>query len=323
MKTNDAARRRGSSPLALKDQQAISQRFVAQIWGRRWLYVLLLPGLLFYVIYIYVPYLGSVIAFQDYNPFLGIGGSPWVGFGHFQRLFTDPEVVTVVINTIVLSILQIVIAFPVPIILALMLNEVRNQFFKRSIQSLIYLPHFLSWVIIVSIWYQLFGSNGPINQTLIQSGMQKVNFLTNPDLFRPSFILQNIWKESGWSTILFLAALTGIDIQLYEAAAMDGASRWQRLWHITLPGIIPITLVILTLRLGTVLTIGFEHIFLLLNSSTESVAQVIDTFTYYRGIVNGDFSFATAVGLAKGIVGLVLVLATNRLAKSFGQGGLF
>ena len=310
----DLTRRRGGRPRG---------RRWASVWHHRWLYALLLPGLLFFIIYIYVPMLGNIIVFQDYNPFLGFSRSPWVGLLHFQRLFSEPDVGRVTVNTLVISGLQILLAFPVPIVLALMLNEVRSQFCKRSVQSLIYLPHFISWVIIVGIWAQLFSSNGLANQVLETMGMQKVSFLTNPALFRPTFVLQTIWKESGWGTIIFLAALSGIDPQLYEAAAMDGASRWQRLWHITLPGIMPIITIVLILRLGNVLSTGFEHIFLLLNSSNEQVAQVLDTFVYYRGLINGNFSFATAVGLVKGIVGLFLVLATNALAKRAGAGGIF
>ena len=298
-------------------------RTLRKLWRHRWLYVLLLPGLLFFLVYIYVPLVGNVIAFQDFSPFRGFVRSPWVGLKHFERLLTDRDVARVIANTLALSSLQIALAFPVPIILALMLNEVRNQLFKRSIQSIIYLPHFISWVIIVGIWYQLFGSNGLVNQALVEFGLQKVDFLSSPTLFRPMFVLQTIWKESGWGTVIFLAALAGIDVQLYEAAAMDGASRLQRLWYVTVPGIRPIILIVLVLRLGHVLNVGFEHIFLLLNSGTESVAQVLDTFVYTRGILNGNLSFATAVGLLKGLVGMLLVIVANKAAKRFGEGGVY
>lgn len=295
---------------------------LANLWRRRWLYVLLLPGLIYFAVYIYVPYFGSVIAFQDFSPFRGIENSPWVGFKHFERLFTDPAFGRVVGNTLVLSFLQIVVAFPVPIILALMLNEVASPIYKRTVQSIVYLPHFISWVIIVGIWNQLFGSQGLANQARMEMGLDPMSFLTNIDFFRPSFILQNIWKESGWGTVIFLAALTSVNVQLYEAAAIDGANRLHQLWHVTLPAIMPVILIVLIIRLGHVLTIGFEHIFLLLNSATESQAQVIDTFVYTRGIINGNFSFATAAGLVQGIVGLILVLVANRLAKRFGEGGI-
>jgi putative aldouronate transport system permease protein len=299
------------------------RRVAIDIWRHRWLYVLLMPGLLFFLVYVYLPLLGSVVAFQDYSPFRGVSGSAWVGLDNFRKLLDDPDIVRVTWNTLVLSGLQIVLAFPIPIILALMLNELRGHLFKRSIQSILYLPHFISWVIIVGIWYQLFGSRGLVNQFLNQVGASSVSFLTDPDMFRFMFVLQTVWKESGWGTIIFLAALAGVDADLYEAAAIDGASRWQRLWHITLPSIMPIILLVLILRLGNVLDTGFEHIFLLLNSGTEPVAQVLDTYVYTRGIVRGDISFATAVGLVKGLVGLVLVVAANRLSKRFGQEGVY
>lgn len=303
-------------------QRSALRSVLARMWRRRWLYVLVLPGLLFFAIYIYIPYFGQIIAFQDFSPFRGIQGSPWVGLKHFERLFTDPAIGRVVVNTLILSFLQIIIAFPVPIGLALMLNEVLNPVYKRVVQSIIYLPHFISWVIIVGIWNQIFGSQGLTNQVMVELGQEPISFLTNIDFFRPSFILQNIWKESGWGTVIFLAALTSVNVQLYEAAAIDGANRLKQLWHVTLPGIMPVVLIVLIIRLGHVLTIGFEHIFLLLNSATEAQAQVIDTFVYTRGIVNGNLSFATAVGLVQGIVGLILVIVANRLAKRFGEGGI-
>lgn len=295
-----------------------------RLWRRRWLYVLLLPGLLYFIIFIYIPYFGSVIAFQDFSPFRGIDGSPFVGLKHFERLFTDPAVGRVIVNTLILSGLQILIAFPVPIMLALMLNEVASPLYKRVVQSIVYLPHFISWVIIVGIWNQIFGAQGLANQVRVEAfGLDPVSFLTNIDFFRPSFIIQNIWKESGWGTIIFLAALSGINVQLYEASAIDGANRWQQIRHVTLPGIMSVVLIVLIIRLGHVLTVGFEHIFLLLNSASESQAQVIDTFVYTRGILNGNFSFAAAAGLVQGIVGLGLVLLSNWLAKRFGEGGIF
>jgi putative aldouronate transport system permease protein len=299
------------------------QRTAVDIWRHRWLYVLLLPGLLFFIVFVYVPLAGSVVAFQDYSPFRGFSGSEWVGLDNFRKLFTDRDLPRVTINTLVLSSIQIVIAFPIPIILALMLNELRGTVFKRTIQSILYLPHFISWVIIVGIWYQLFGSRGLVNQMLQQFDVGSIGFLTDPGWFRVMFVMQGIWKDSGWGTIIFLAALAGVDNDLYEAAALDGASRWQRLIGVTLPSIMPIVLLVLILRLGNVLDTGFEHIFLLLNSGTEPVAQVLDTFVYTKGIVRGDISFATAVGLVKGLVGLVLVVGANRLTKRFGQEGVY
>ncbi len=297
-------------------------RNARMVWKHRFVYLLLLPGLLYFIIYVYWPMAGNVIAFQEFSPFRGFAGSPWVGFKQFERLFADPDLPRVVVNTFVLSGLQIILAFPVPIVLALMLNEVRSEIYKRSIQSIIYLPHFISWVVIVGIWYQMFGSQGLINQLLTAGGGQSVSFLTDPTWFRLNFVLQNVWKGSGWGTIIFLAALTSIPQALYEAAAIDGASRFQRMRHVTLPGIRPVILIVLIIQMGNVLNIGFEHIFLLLNPVTEPYAQVLDTFVYTRGIVRGDFSFATAVGLVKGLVGMVMVLTANWLSRKFGDGGI-
>lgn len=297
-------------------------RFFHNLRRHKWLYIMLTPGVVFFIIFIYVPLAGNIIAFQDYSPFLGFADSPWVGLKHFERLFSDRDVLQALENTMILNLLQLVISFPIPIILALMLNEVRNKLFQRTVQTIVYIPYFISFVVIVGIWYQLFGSNGLINQIIAEIGGDKVRFLTSPDWFRFNFIAQTVWQGSGYGTIIYLAALTGISNDLYEAASIDGASHWQKVWNITLPGIRPVILVLFIISLGNILTTGFEHVFLLLNASNESTAQVLDTFVYYRGIVNGNFSFATAVGLVKGVVGLVLVLAANQFAKRFGDGGI-
>jgi putative aldouronate transport system permease protein len=312
--------KRARDGLSLRDSWFM--RNLRLIWKHRFIYVLLLPGLLFFIIYVYWPMFGNIIAFQEFSPFRGFSGSPWVGLKQFERLFADPDLGRVIVNTFLLSGLQIMLAFPIPIVLALMLNEVRSEIYKRSIQSIIYLPHFISWVVIVGIWYQMFGSQGLINQLIISAGGETISFLTNPTWFRVNFVLQNVWKGSGWGTIIFLAALTSIPQELYEAAAIDGASRFQRMRHVTLPGIRPVILVVLIIQMGNVLNIGFEHIFLLLNPVTEPYAQVLDTFVYTRGIVRGDFSFATAVGLVKGVVGMIMVLTANWLARRFGDGGI-
>lgn len=294
------------------------------LWRKRYAYLLVLPGLLYFLVYRYVPMLGSIIAFQDYSPFLGFFKSDWVGVKHFVTIFEDQEVVRVLWNTLVLSFLQIVFAFPAPILLALMLNEVRSKIFKSFIQSVIYLPHFLSWVIVVGIFTIFLRGDGLINTLLqVEFGQGAINFLTTPDFFRPLVVLQVIWKEAGWGTIIFLAALSGINPSLYEAAVMDGASRWRQLWHITLPGIRSTIIIMLILRLGHVLDSGFEQIFLMLNSFNMDVGNVLDTFVFFKGIDQADYSFATAVGLFKGLIGLLLVMIANRLAKRYGEEGIY
>ncbi|MEF3313293.1 ABC transporter permease subunit [Paenibacillus sp. GYB004] len=288
------------------------------------MYLFVLPGTLYFLIYKYVPLLGSVIAFQEYSPFQGFLHSDWVGLAHFRKIFDNPEVVQVLINTITLSFLQIAVAFPVPIVLALMLNETRHEWFKRLIQSLVYLPHFLSWVVVVGLVTIFLRSDGVVNGLLEHVfGIEPILFLQQPYLFKPLIVLEVIWKEAGWGTIVFLAALAGVNPELYEAAIVDGANRWRRIWHITLPGIRSTIVILLILRLGTVLDNGFEQIFLMLNPYVQEVGNVLDTYVYYKGILQSDFSFATAVGLFKSVVGLVLVVAANKLAKKFGEEGIY
>lgn len=295
-----------------------------RLWKERYLFLLLLPGLLFFVIYRYVPMAGNIIAFQDYSAFQGFLHSEWVGLKHFKTIFEDSEVVRVLWNTLYLSFLQIVFAFPVSIILALMLNEVRSSVYKRFIQSIVYLPHFLSWVVVIGIVTILLKSEGIINKILGSVfGMDAIPFLQDPHWFMPLIVLEVIWKESGWGTIIFLAALSGISPSLYEAAAVDGANRWQQTWNITLPALKSTIIILLILRLGGVLDVGFEQIYLMLTPFTMEVGNVLDTFVYLKGIQNADFSFATAVGLFKSIVGLILIVVANRLAKKFGEDGVY
>jgi putative aldouronate transport system permease protein len=247
-----------------------------------------------------------------------------VGFKYFIRIFEDAEVIKVIWNTLQISFLQIFMAFPISIILALMLNEVRNEAYKRIIQSMVYLPHFLSWVVVAGIFIVFLRGEGLINRFLVDYlGVSAIPFLTDPALFKPVIILQVIWKESGWSTIIFLAALAGVNPSLYEAAVIDGANRWRLLWHVTLPAIRSVIIILFILRLGNVMDTGFEQIFLMLNPFTMETGNVLDTYVYYKGIQQGDVSFATAVGMFKGLVGLVLVMLANRIAKKFGEDGLY
>lgn len=268
--------------------------------------------------------IGLLLAFKDYSPFQGFLKSPWVGLKHFQSIFEDSEVIQVIWNTLQISMLQIVFAFPISIILALMLNELRNQMYKRFLQSVVYMPHFLSWVVVVGITVIFLRSEGLINNFLGSFlDMNPIPFLTDPALFKPIVVLQVIWKESGWGTILFLAALSGISPHLYEAAVMDGASRMRQIWHITLPALKSTIVILLILRLGNVMDSGFEQIFLMLNPFNMESGNVLDTYVYFKGIQQANFSFATAVGLFKGIIGLILVVLANRLAKRFGEEGLY
>ena len=283
-----------------------------------------LPGIIYFLVFKYAPMGGLVVAFQDYQPFLGIMNSPWVGFDHFVRLFTQGTFFMLLRNTMVLSLLLMLISFPVPIILALLLNELRGVVFKRTVQTVIYIPHFMSWVIVVSLFYVMLTTDGgAINKLIMSLGGEPIGFLTDPDWLRPMYVFQHIWRTAGWGTIVYLAALTAVDMSLYEAAEIDGANRWQQTWHITLPAIRPTIIVLFILSIGDFLELGFEHMFLLLNSMNREVGEIFDTFVYTIGIENGQLSFASAVGLFKGLVGLILVIGANSVAKRLGEEGVY
>ncbi len=290
----------------------------------RWLYLLLVPGLLYFLIFKYAPMWGVVIAFQDYSPFKGVFASDWVGFENFKDFFQNPNFFRLLKNTFILAVLDLVFFFPAPIILALMLNELRINVYKRTVQTFIYVPHFMSWVIIASITYIFFTtSGGVVNEIVSFFTGKEINFLSSPEWFRPLIMGQIIWKETGWGTVIFLAALATVDQEQYEAAIVDGAGRFRRLWHVTLPAVRSTIIVLLILRLGNFLDTGFQQIFLMSNSLNRSVADVFDTYVYFVGITQGAYSYSTAVGLFKSIVGIILVLGANKLAKKMGQEGIF
>ena len=299
------------------------QRLWRSIVRERWMYLFILPGLLYFLIFIYVPLAGNIIAFKDYSPFLGFRASPWVGLENFRQLFSDPEFERALVNTLQIEALQLIFSFPAPLLLALLLNSLIHEPLKRAIQSVVYLPHFLSWVIVIALWQQVFGGAGFINQSLRNQGFDTINIMSNPEFFKPLVVLQAMWKDVGWGTIIFLAALTKIDVQLYEAAVIDGAGGWRRLRDVTLPGIRTVIILLLILRLGSMLSVGFEQYFLQRNAVGADAAEVLDTFVYFRGIQGGDWGFATAVGMVRGVVGAILILASNWLAKRIGEEGIF
>jgi len=288
------------------------------------LYLLALPGIVFFLIFKYVPMWGILISFQNYSPFLGFWDSEWVGLEHFQRFFSNPDFWLLLRNTMAINLLNLLFFFPLPIVLALLLNEIRNQIFKRSLQSIVYLPHFLSWVIIAGITILILSPrNGVMNEILLILGLEKVDLLSNESTFWLLLTVQSIWKEAGWGTIIFLAALAGIDPQLYEAAKMDGANKIRQMWHVSLPSIRSVIIILLILRLGNIMDVGFEQVFLMGNSAVSDVAEVFDTYVYRLGVQQGAFSFTTAVGLFKSVVGLLLVLGTNYLVKRMGEEGVY
>lgn len=309
-------------PAAVK--KSMFQLSMKELMRDKYLYLLALPGALYFLIFKYIPMGGILIAFQEYSPFQGFFHSKWVGFDQFARFFTGNDFFLLFRNTMMISLLNLVFFFPVPIALSLLLNEARNLKFKSAIQSIVYLPHFFSWVIIAGMTFLLFSQTGGIvNSLLVQMGFGKIDFLTNPNYFWVMLTIQSIWKEAGWGTVIFLAAIAGADPALYEAAKMDGANRLQQMWHITLPAIKNVIITLLILRLGQVMDVGFEQVYLMTNSAVSSVSDVFETYVFRMGVQNGQFSFTTAVGLFKSVVGLILVMGTNHLAKKFGENGLY
>ncbi|WP_310226372.1 ABC transporter permease subunit [Paenibacillus qinlingensis] len=284
----------------------------------------MIPGIIYFIVFKYVPMAGIVIAFQDFSIFAGFTGSEWVGLEHFRNMFSDPQFYSIFRNTLLISLYKIVWGFPGPIVLALLLNEIKHMFFKRTVQTLAYLPHFLSWVILGGILITLLSpTSGTINKLLVFMGLEPIFFLANPAWFRTVLVASDIWKDVGWGAIIYLAALASIDPQLYEAAVVDGANKWKQLWHITLPSLTSTIIILFLLRLGHVLDVGFEQIFILYNSLVYQVADVFETYVYRTGIAQAEFSYTTAIGLFKSVVSLIFVLVANKLVKKFGQDGLY
>ena len=289
-------------------------------WGRSirrdWqLYSLAVLPLLFFLIFRYIPMLGNVIAFRRYQPGGSIFGEYWVGLRYVKLFLNDPTFWHVFANTLILGLLTLLFTFPLPIMLALLLNELRGRFFKRFVQSVSYLPHFLSIVIVAGILMQLLAVDGAVNQMTRSLGGDPVAFLQRAEWFRTIYVSSEVWQTVGWGTILYLAALTTIDDSLYEAARIDGASRWQQTWHVTLPGIRPTMVTLLILNIGTFMAVGFEKILLIYNPLTYPTADVISTYLYRVGIVSGNFSYAAAIGLFQAIIGLVMILTANFISR--------
>lgn len=283
--------------------------------GRTWpLYVMMLPGLVALLLFSYKPMYGLVIAFKDYQPVQGFAGSPWVGLKYFRELFSLSEFPQLLRNTVMIAVGKIVLTQLAALVFALVLNEVHNRLFKRAVQTVAYLPHFLSWIILGGLFIDLLAEGGGINKLLSMTGLQPVPFLAKPSLFPGILVLTHTWKEFGWSAIIFLAALTGVDPQLHEAAAIDGAGRWQRMRYVTIPGILPVIALVAALSLGHVLDAGFEQILVLYNPLLRGTGDVIATYVYRAGLERAQYSLATAVGLFQGIVSLVLILTSRWLA---------
>lgn len=281
-----------------------------------WVLLLIaLPGLAHFLIFKYIPIAGNIIAFQDYNLFSGVFGSKFVGFKHFVFMFNYPEFKMVLINTLKLGLYSIVFGFPAPLLLALLLNEIRLNWFKRTTQTLLYLPHFLSWVIVGGIFTELLSLDGIVNQAIVYFGGEAKSFLTEPKYFLEMLVSLGIWKEVGWSMIIYLAAMAGINPSLYEAAMVDGANRFKMAWHITLPSLVPAIVVLLLLRIGNLLDANVEQVLFFLNPLVREVGEVFDTYVYRVGLMGGQYSYTTAIGIFKAVIGIILVVGLNKLSR--------
>lgn len=298
--------------------------FLMQIRKNKYLYLLLFPGVLWYFVYKYLPMYGVIIAFKEYNFSKGIWGSPWVGLKHFQFLFRNDDFLNIVKNTLLINIYELLFAFPVPIVLALLLNEMKSMLFKRTIQTVVYFPHFLSWVVFGGIIIQLLSPNeGLVNNLLRFFGVEPIFFLSKSEYFRPIVIVSSILKEAGWGAIIYLATLSSIDVDQYEAATIDGANRWDKLIHITLPGIRNTIVLMLILKVGYLLDVGFEQIYILYNPSVYDVGDVLSTYIYLIGLQGAQFSVTSAIGLFQSAIGFLLIWGTNRIAKKFSEVSLW
>lgn len=290
----------------------------------KWFYILALPGIAFLLLFKIAPIWGLLMAFQDFNPFKGFWGSEWVGMANFHELVTSREFGWMVRNTFAINLLKLAFFFPAPIILALMLNEVSHSGYKRVMQSLVYLPHFLSWVVIATLTLFMLSTDfGIVNKIAVSMGYKPVSYLTNKDNFWTIIVAQGVWRETGWGTIMFLASMSSIDMELYEAARIDGAGRMRQIWHVTLPGIRGTIVTLLILRLGQIFDTGFEQIILMSNALVRSVSVVFDTYAYTQGIVQGKTSMGVAVGLFKSLVNLLFVVGADKLAKKLGYDGIY
>lgn len=304
-----------------KKAEAVARRadFFRYFKAHYWLYLMVVPGIVYLIIFHYVPMYGIAIPFFDYSPVKGLLGSEFVGLENFKYLFKSPDFLNVLKNSLILSFEKLLFGFPAPLILALIINEIRRMRVKKVVQTVVYIPHFVSWVVMSGIIISLLSTDGGIvNKIVVALGGEKINFLINSKYFRPILVITDIWKEVGWGTIVYLAAMSGIDVSLYEAAEMDGAGRFKQILYVTIPCIVPTMIVLLVLRMGSVLSNGFEQVFLLYSPSVYDVGDVLETFSYRLGLLEGRYSFATAVGMFQSLVGLLFISISNKLAAKAG-----
>lgn len=297
---------------------------VAQDFKRhKFKYLIVIPVIIYMILFLYKPMYGVVIAFQRYRSSLGIADSPWVGFDNFVRFFKDPFFWRLLRNTVTISFLMIIFSFPAAVILALLLNEVKVSWFKRTVQTITYMPHFIALVVVCALVNNFCQSDGVLNDVIVFFGGERSNLLAQEKLFYPIYVLSGIWQQVGWNSIIYLAALASIDQEQYEAAKIDGAGRIKQMLHITLPGMVPTIFMLLVLNLGKILNVGYEKILLLYQPLTYEVADVISTYVYRKGLVDADYSFSTAVGLFNSVINIIFLVISNKVSKKMGQSGLF
>ena len=289
----------------------------------RSLYLMIFPVLIFFILFHYKPMYGAIIAFKDYTPALGIAESPWVGWDNFTRFFSSVYFGRLIRNTILLSFYSLLFGFPAPIILALLLNEVKNKKFKGLTQTVTYLPHFISMIVVTGMLVDFSMTSGLFNDIIELFGGERSPLLQNPDLYRTIYVASGIWQEIGWGSIIYLSALSGVDSQLYEAAQIDGAGKWKQLIHVTLPGIAPTIIIMFILKMGTLMNMGYEKTILLYNPATYETADIISSYIYRIGLLEQDWSYSTAIGLFNSVINLGLLLITNKIARKCGETSLW
>jgi len=298
-------------------------RVVADLRRNRYVYLMLAPVIAYYLVFHYGPMYGAIIAFKDYSPAQGILGSPWIGLQNFQDFFGSVYILRLIRNTLAINVLDIVFGFPAPIILALLLNELTSQHFKRWVQTITYLPHFMSLVVVVGIMIDFLARDGLINNLLVVVGLQSTAFMQDANWYWILYVGSSIWQSVGWGSIIYLAAIASVDPALYEAALVDGANRWRQMWHITLPGIMPMIITLLILRIGMMMTVGYEKTILMYNPSTYDTADVISSYVYRKGVLGMDYGFSAAVGLFNSVINFAFLFAANRLSRRSNQMSLW
>lgn len=299
------------------------KKIAKDIKKHKLIYAMAIPVLLYYIIFCYIPMGGVVMAFQNFRPSQGISGSTWVGFKHFIDFFNDRFFFRLIRNTFMVNVYDIIVGFPAPIILALLLNELKGKFLKGGIQTAIYMPNFISMVVICGIIVDFCSRDGVVSSILAMFGVEPSNLLQNAKLFKPIVVLTNVWQCAGWSSIIYVAAISGINTELYDAASVDGCGRWRSLWHVTLPGIAPTIILVFIMRIGNIMSAGFEKIILLYNPLTYETADVISSYTYRLGIQQANYGYATAVGLFNSLINIVFLWAANKLSRRLTEHSLW